>query len=371
MDCHLPFKVGQEAESRSFEKGFRGAWFRCKINNIRTIKGHVEYALEYYDFPDEKIKFSKAYQNPMKVKASHKVNEMHLMVRPHFPTIFCESEMPSNLTLSEVVAIVKVWKVGDLVDWWTDGCYWSGTITHLLGEDKVKLKLPEPPVGEGMSYEASFKDLRPSLDWSLKHGWIVPISKECESTHSCVRLIRPINQLGAEKDDHCANVEAQREIDAACLDGSSDSSYSSVLKTSINSPNTEPTRVVPDLCENGAASLSPHASSSLGGQPAAEVLDFGHKGLNEGTSIGCKPGQPNEDASAKTMRATGRRDENNCLGAMASSFPDTIESAVLDLEELANRIKWLKRIHQFGLQSANAVVPSWKFLEKRVANGHR
>ncbi|KAK9160558.1 hypothetical protein Syun_006899 [Stephania yunnanensis] len=319
------------------------------------------------------IKFSKAYQNPMKGRASHRVNEMHLMVRPRFPTIFRESEMLSNLTLSEVVAIVEdAWKVGDLVDWWADGCYWSGTITHLLGGDKVKLKLPEPPVGEGMSYEASFKDLRPSLDWSLKHGWIVPISKGSESTHSCARLIRPITQLGEEKDDHCANVEALHEIGAAFLDGSSDSSYSSVWKTLINSPNTEPTRVVPDLCENGATSLSPHASSSLGGRPAAGGLDFCHKGLNDETLVGCKPRQLNDDDSAKTMRETGRRrDGNNCLGAMASSFPDSIESAVLDLEDLANRIKWLKRVHHFGLQSANAVVPSWKFLEKRVANGHR
>ena len=28
----LPFEVGQEAESRSFIPGFRGAWFRCKVS---------------------------------------------------------------------------------------------------------------------------------------------------------------------------------------------------------------------------------------------------------------------------------------------------------------------------------------------------
>lgn len=36
--------------------------------------------------------------------------------------------------------------------------------------------LPEPPWGEGKSYEAFSKDLRPSLDWSPEHGWTVPIS---------------------------------------------------------------------------------------------------------------------------------------------------------------------------------------------------
>lgn len=33
-----------------------------------------------------------------------------------------------------------------------------------------------PPMGEGSSYEVSFKDLRPSLDWSPKDGWRVPAS---------------------------------------------------------------------------------------------------------------------------------------------------------------------------------------------------
>lgn len=31
MKHRLPFKVGQEAEARSFITGFRGAWFRCKV----------------------------------------------------------------------------------------------------------------------------------------------------------------------------------------------------------------------------------------------------------------------------------------------------------------------------------------------------
>ena len=27
----LPFKVGEIVEVRSFEVGYRGAWFRCKV----------------------------------------------------------------------------------------------------------------------------------------------------------------------------------------------------------------------------------------------------------------------------------------------------------------------------------------------------
>lgn len=34
-EYQLPFKVGQSAESRSFQSGFRSAWFRCKVQNAK------------------------------------------------------------------------------------------------------------------------------------------------------------------------------------------------------------------------------------------------------------------------------------------------------------------------------------------------
>lgn len=37
-----------------------------------------------------------------------------------------------------------------------------------------KIELFAPPKGEGSSYDASYKDLRPSLDWDPKKGWKVP-----------------------------------------------------------------------------------------------------------------------------------------------------------------------------------------------------
>lgn len=55
------------------------------------------------------------------------------MVRPCFPPIFHESEMPDITSIAEVTVIVDdLWKVGDLVDWCHDSCYWSGKLTKLL-----------------------------------------------------------------------------------------------------------------------------------------------------------------------------------------------------------------------------------------------
>ncbi|XP_059446697.1 uncharacterized protein LOC132178268 [Corylus avellana] len=131
----LPFKVGQMAESRSFLQGFRGAWFRCKIKEIGSRKGLMGHALEFVDFPDEKTKWTQLYQK----RRNWKEVKRQLMVRPQFPPIFRESQMPDVNSILEVVVIVdNVWKVGDLVDWLMDSCYWSGRVTELLGDEKVK-----------------------------------------------------------------------------------------------------------------------------------------------------------------------------------------------------------------------------------------
>ena len=41
---------------------------------------------------------------------------------------------------------------------------------------------------------------------------------------------------------------------------------------------------------------------------------------------------------------------------------DTVESAIMELEELANRIRWIKGLLRFGFQWSNAMKPSWKIV---------
>ena len=62
------------------------------------------------------------------------------MVRPCFPPICYVSQKPDINAITKVTVLVNdVWKVGDEVDWWTDGCYWSGRVTQLLGYEKVRV----------------------------------------------------------------------------------------------------------------------------------------------------------------------------------------------------------------------------------------
>lgn len=313
----LPFEVGQEAESKCFEDGFRSAWFRCKIKNISLRKGIIGYSLEFFDFPDEKVRWTKLYQKP---KGDSKVpgeTKLELMVRPSFPPCFRESERPDLYPASDIVAIVEDdWEVGDLVDWWSDGCFWSGRVTQLLGNDKVQVELPEPPIGEGNSYEALCKDLRPSLNWSPGTGWTVPISRENSSSQYCARLIQPLKQdEETEGDAFVENTTEGNEVPINLkLDDVEEEEYSSDASSSHGKRKDE--------C------FTPRLSSRAG-----------------------RYGSSSSQEKIQSRYTASRR------------HSDTVDSAVMELEELANKIRWLKGLLQCGFRWSNAMKPSWKILE--------
>ncbi|KAL5784757.1 hypothetical protein ACOSQ2_007149 [Xanthoceras sorbifolium] len=353
----LPVKVGQLAESRSFLSGYRGAWFRCKINDFRARKKEIEYALEYTDFPDEKMEWSKLYQKP---SAGNRTRGMkrQLMVRPSFPPVYRESQMPDVNSISEVVVIVNdVWKVGDLVDWWFTNCYWSGRITEKLGEGKFRIELPLPPVGEGSSYEAFCKDLRPSLDWSPTDGWTVPIPEgKC-----CARLIKPVNQEGSQ--NLIVAVDEVRK-DAQEAGGASleNASFSSHISASSRPPvdrseqhgkrPLSPTQTPETNMGFDAVSAGNEKSSCSDSVSSSHVRDATAEMAGMATAKeGC-----HNSSSVKKMRT----DESIPLNSLCS---DTIEAAILDLEELVNRVKWIKGVLQLGAPLSNTLRPSWKFLE--------
>lgn len=73
------------------------------------------------------IRWTKLYQKlPRTSGRNPKEHKKQLMVRPQFPTVYLENKMPDVSSISEEVVVINDWKIGDLVDWWVDGCYWSG-----------------------------------------------------------------------------------------------------------------------------------------------------------------------------------------------------------------------------------------------------
>ncbi|XP_028055200.1 uncharacterized protein LOC114259392 isoform X1 [Camellia sinensis] len=381
----LPFKVGQLAESISFLPGYRGAWFRCKIKEIRCSRG--EYSLEYFDFPDEKIKSTRIYQVPPTSRRPKEKNiPRQLMVRPGYPPIYLESQMPHGNAISEVTVVISgVWKVGDLVDWFTDGCYWSGRVTQILDNDKVEIELPPPPVGEGKAYKVFCKDLRPSLDWSPEEGWSVPTSKEGENCH-CARLIKPVNQAasGLPNLEMYAVDEGIKDVSATA-----GSPFDASLSSQISANSLSPTYKFIEKNKLSPTYKSKHSiMKETTGQPLSVVIPKGPTQwleANTNDAIGktsCSDSVSSShirDASAETAGHPAGEDQYYCSGSskkmrtdesisLNSMCSDTLEAAILDLEELVNRVKWLKGILNFGVPLSHAGRPSWKFMEHRASS---
>ncbi|KAH9297973.1 hypothetical protein KI387_029655, partial [Taxus chinensis] len=154
------------------------------VKNISMRGCELWCALEYFDFPGEKVRWTKVYQ---KDPANRK--KLELMMRPGFPHFCRECDIKGCQNNCEIEAIINnEWQVGNLVDLWYDCCFWSGKIATILDNNKIQVDLLKPPNGEGGSYEADSKDLRPTLLWSIKSGWIVPLQKSRKDFKPCVRV---------------------------------------------------------------------------------------------------------------------------------------------------------------------------------------
>ncbi|XP_020214199.1 uncharacterized protein LOC109798375 isoform X1 [Cajanus cajan] len=324
----LPFQVGDLAESRSFQVGYRGAWFRCKIRDIRTKNAAVSHQLEYFDYPDQKLSWIKLYQKPQTTICKSKGFNRELMLRPSFPTFHYESEKLDVNTTSEVIVIVNnLWKVGDLVDWYTDGCYWSGSVTKILGNDKVQIDLLPPPLGEGSSYEALSKDLRPSLDWCPGKGWTVPMPMGDGCMQPCARIVNPANSDGTVKVD-------QPTVRTYF-------SPSQNLKGLLDCPDRNGMVFHESDSKVERACFSDNVSS-------AHIKDASIENLEKANINGGYNEYPAKKRSKKSL----------CLNSMSSN---TIEAAIMDLEELVNRIKWLKGVLNLRMPLSDTKQPSWEF----------
>ncbi|KAK2972969.1 hypothetical protein RJ640_022026, partial [Escallonia rubra] len=440
----LPFKAGQVAESRSFQIGYRSAWFRCKefiisgttpntesvenpfeIKQISWRKGHIGYTLEFFDFPDEKVTWTKLYQVPTIYGGRSKRTQRQLMVRPQYPPINHESQDFDASAISEVTVMVdSVWKVGDLVDWWSDGCYWSARVTQILGNDKVQIEFPSPPLGEGSSYEASCKDLRPSLDWCPESGWMVPIPKvssyallftyspiplysvyvyshssllklEGENCRHCARLIQPLNQGKISgKPNKCSSFIYTawsaaghpsiklRTVDEGIKDIRAMSEWPLYASSSNFSANS---LAEPSESRNCETMEKPKGLLNASFFKEVKHIVDAKADLDTGDSFDGKTSWSDSvsstqvrDASVETRGLATAEDLHDSSGSLkklrtAESISlnpicsDTLESAIVDLEELANKVNWLIGILEFGIPLSNDLRAHWNFLEDRAS----
>ncbi|KAI3988340.1 hypothetical protein MKX01_012129 [Papaver californicum] len=371
---NLPFEVGQLTESKSFQEGYRGAWFRCKIKDYRKRCGEHSVALEYIDFPDEKRTWINLYrQSPAERYLVSK--RRYLMLRPSYPQIYHRNQTPDTCDISEMIAIVDgTWKVGDMVDWLTDGCYWSAWITNVQDEENVQIQLPEPSVGEGGSYVVSSKELRPSLDWTPELDWTVPISEIGMTSRPCVCLIQPKSPGIARNNNLGTSEKSSLELSSASVSSQSfagslppDFSLASSV-SKIKKSIAEPSKLFSHSLET--VMMKKHSGDMLN-KRKTETSSINNDGTEE-TSF-------SDSVSSKSVSARNNvasREQYNFCGSskklrkseteLNSTFSDTIEASIMDLEELVNKVKWLKGALDYGAEFSNAMKPSWKFLETRT-----
>ncbi|KAL2651351.1 hypothetical protein R1flu_019479 [Riccia fluitans] len=183
METLLTFTIGREVESKSHAQGYRGAWFRCRIEDIdRGGRGQLRFKLRYLNFPDEALHWSQAYQQKQRGNAA----TFELMLRPPMPPVVTEHDFP-DVMYDGLAVVIRPWEVGDLVNFWCDDVWWECFVSDILDQETVKVSLFKPPLGEGGQHIVKGKALRPSLVWTLADGWSVPLSKK---NSQCSRLVR-------------------------------------------------------------------------------------------------------------------------------------------------------------------------------------
>lgn len=85
------------------------------------------------------LTWTKLYQYPPYNVGKSK-EKKQLMLRPQYPLVKLKNEISDVSSISEATVVVDGnWQAGDSVDWWANGCYWSGQLTKLLGNSEAEV----------------------------------------------------------------------------------------------------------------------------------------------------------------------------------------------------------------------------------------
>lgn len=83
------------------------------------------------------INYTKAYQQPTSGR-----RKRILMLRPAYPVLCMGlNDEAVNAAPGPVVVVNGDWLIGDLVDWFSDGCFWAAKITAVINKDFVQVNI--------------------------------------------------------------------------------------------------------------------------------------------------------------------------------------------------------------------------------------
>ncbi|KAI3814327.1 hypothetical protein L1987_19078 [Smallanthus sonchifolius] len=270
------------------------------------------------------------------------------MVRPQYPAMYKKSEMPSLKSISQACVVIDdAWKVGDLVDWFEEGCYWSARVVEVLSDDKVQIELPMPPSGEGKEgeegrHEAFCKDLRPFLDWSETEGWTLPT---VDGQTSCdAQLIFPTKQgMGLEVEHAAAAATATaagspvNASSTTCISAEGD-------RNGESEQNEKNVKTDLEVEPAAAATVSPVNASSTTRISAEGERESDQNEQN--VKMDCD--LLVESSESRSSLRVGKRKAADEVEVVRRELnimhEDTPEAAIIDLEELVNKVEWIQRL---------------------------
>lgn len=239
-----------------------------------------------------------------------------------------------------------------------------------------QIQLPEPPLGEGQTYVALCKDLRPSLDWTPKLGWTLPIFEVDKNFHRCVRLIQPESPGEVRKNAVCSS-------ETSSYVSSHTSASSMPPELQIDSSGRENPKKASVITFEDSLAEPPEISSHFREREIQRNMSGNllNKQNTEASSVKNDGAEkPNRSESASSLlsdicettlarkNAASREDRSDFGGSskkmrkseneVNSTSSDTIESSIIGLQELVHRVRLLKGLVHYGFDFSNAMTPS-------------
>ncbi|XP_057771376.1 uncharacterized protein LOC130991282 isoform X6 [Salvia miltiorrhiza] len=437
-EMNLPFEVGQLVEVRSFEAGFRGAWFRCKIDLtppplgegssykglLKDLRPSLDWSPEHgWTVPTQEDDTGHRCARIIKpvnqvIDRINQVEDLHnagqetasgeTSARPLFSSPVSSNPAVADAAKSRAETEMPARSLGKPVSKkWKN----KQKRSPRPGPNDSSTKKPSRVEGDsghnGADPAAAVSDAEKSRTETEVPACSLgkPVSKKWKnkrkrsprpgpndsSTRKPSRVVSDSGHNGADPAAAVSDAEKSRtetEVPACSLGKPVSKKWKNKRKRSPrpgpnDSSTRKPSKVVADSGHNGAAvsdaatempacslgkpvskkqkhkrkrSTRPRPADHSTRKPSKVVADSGHDGA--------------DPAAAEIAEEELNRDncqEKNSASDRSVVLPkgsDSIEAAILALEEYVNKVKWLKKLVRCGISSSDTQVPQWEFVEE-------